>query len=117
MRGAVGKFQQVTHFVEKFRELLESDRRYMYEKLAQELGLNNGTVHSIIRNRLGMQNVSACWVPHHLTYDQAQCRLAVTFNLLSRFETEENNFVSRIIAIEEPSVRSYEPEMKRHATE
>ena len=64
-----------------------------------------------------MWKVSAHWVPHHLTPDQVQHRLTVATNLLSRFETEENNFISRIVAIDETLVRSYEPEMKRQATE
>ena len=48
---------------------------------------------------------------------QVQHLLTVATNLLSCFETEENNFVSRIIAFDETLVRSFKPEMKRQATE
>ena len=60
-----------------------------------------------------MRKLSAHWIPHHSTSDQVQRRLTVTTNLLSRFEIEENNFVSRIFAIDETWVRSNEPEIKR----
>ena len=57
-----------------------------------------------------MRKVSERWVPHHLT-NQMQRRLTVTTNLLSRFEMEENNFVSRFVASDETPVRSYEPDI------
>ena len=45
------------YFVENVCVFLESDRRYTCEVLAQELDLSCGTVHLIIRNRLGIQKV------------------------------------------------------------
>ena len=46
-----------------------------------------------------------------------QPRLIVATTLLSRVETDANNFISRIVAIKEVWARPYEPEMKRQATE
>ena len=56
-------FQQVTQycFVDKTREFLESDQRYICEELAQELDLSIVTDHIIIRNRLGLPKVSVFW--------------------------------------------------------
>ena len=54
-----------------------------------------------------MQKLSAGWVPHHLTSDQVQRRFTVATNLLFHFETEENNFVSRIVVIDETWVSSF----------
>ena len=51
-----------------------------------------------------------------LASDQVQ-RLIVAINLHSRFELEENNFVSRIVAVFKTWVRSLVPEMKRQTTE
>ena len=63
-----------------------------------------------------MRKVSR-WVPIHFTPIQVQRRLTVASNLFSSFETEENNFVSKIFAIDETWVWSYESEMKRQDTE
>ena len=71
VRGEVGKFQQVTHILkEKYTEFLESDRRYTYEELAQELNLGNGVAHSMTWNRLGMQKVWQVQSTYFLTLKQ-----------------------------------------------
>ena len=44
-------------------------------------------------------------------------RFTVATNLLYRVDTEENNLVSRIVAIDDTWVKSYEPGMKGQATE
>ena len=64
-----------------------------------------------------MRNVSARRVPHRLTSDQAERRLEVAIHLLSRFDSEGQDFLSRIVAIDETWVRSYEPELKRQSAE
>ena len=64
-----------------------------------------------------MRKVSARWVPHRLTSNQAERRLEVTTHLLSRFDSEGQDFLSRIVAIDETGVRSYEPELKRQSAE
>ena len=56
-------------------------------------------------------------MPHRLTSDQAERRLEVATHLLSRFDSEGQDFLSRILAIDETWVRSYEPELKRQSAE
>ena len=56
-------------------------------------------------------------IPHDLMSNQVKRRLTVATSLLSYFETEKYNFVSRIVAIDTTWVWSYESEMKRQATE
>ena len=46
-----------------------------------------GSVHTILHNHLKMRKVSAGWVPHRLTSDQAERRLEVATHLLSRFNS------------------------------
>ena len=85
--------------------------------MAQELEISVGSVHTILRNHLKMRKVSARWVPHRLTSDQAERRLEVATHLLSRFDSEGQDFLSRTVAIDETWVRSYEPELKRQSAE
>ena len=56
--------------------------------MAQELEISVGSVHTILRNHLKMRKVSARWVSHRLTSDQAEHRLEVATHLLSRFDLE-----------------------------
>ena len=56
-------------------------------------------------------------MPHRLTSDQAEHLLEVATHLLSQFDSEGQDFLSRIVAIDETWVRSYEPELKRQSAE
>ena len=93
------------------REHLKSDT---CEEMTQELVIRVWSVHTIIRNLLGMRKVSARLVPHRLTSDQTKRRLEVAIAKLSRFNKEGENFLSRIVAIDK---RSYEPKLQRQSTE
>ena len=64
-----------------------------------------------------MRKVSARWVPHRMTSDQAEHRLEVATAKLSLLNTESENFLSRIVATDETWVRSYEPALKRESAE
>ena len=97
---------------EQLERSFKSDRRITCEETAQELE-SVGSVHTILRNNLKMRKVSARWVPHRLTSDQAERRFEVATHLLSRFDSEGQDVLSRIVAIDETWVRSYETELKR----
>ena len=98
--------------IEKVSDLLKSDRRFTYDEIATEVGISKGSVHTIIRDHLEMRKVSA-----HLTSDQIERRLEIATDQLSRFTEETNDFLSRIVANDEPWVRSFEPELKSQASE
>ena len=77
---------------EQLKRLLKSDRRITCEEMAQEFEISVGSVHTILRHHLKMRKVSARWVPHRLTSDQAELRLEVATHLLSRFDSEGQDF-------------------------
>ena len=64
-----------------------------------------------------MRKGSARWVPHRLTSDQAERRFEVATHLRSRFDSEGQDVLSRIVAIDETWVRSYETELTRQSAE
>ena len=53
----------------------------------------------MIRDRLGMRKVSACWVSHQLPFDQEQRRFTVATNSVSRFETKQIIFNSKLFLL------------------
>ena len=54
--------------IKKVSDLLKSDRRFTCDEIAMEVGINKGSVHTLIRDHFGMKKVAA--VPHHLMSDQ-----------------------------------------------
>ena len=85
--------------------------------MAQELETSVGSVYTILHNHLKMRKVSARWVPHRLSSDQAECCFEVATYLISQFDLEGQDFLSRIVAIDKTWVRSYELELKRQKAE
>lgn len=105
------------YYVEKVKEIIDTDRRYTCENIAAEVGISTGSVYVILTSRLGMRKISARWVPHCLTSVQIQRRVEVAEQLLARYEIEGETFLNRVVAIDETWIRSYEPELKRQSAE
>jgi len=61
--------------IDQVRTLVMQDRRVTVRKLAEEVGISTGTVHSILTDDLAMRRVSAKFVPKLLTMKQKKLRL------------------------------------------
>ena len=114
----VGQPMTVTddYNTEQVKKLLKDDRTSTCEEMAQELEISVGSVRFLLRNHLKMRKVSARWLPHCLTPEQAEHCLTVATQLLYRYDSERQDFLERIVAINETWIRSYEPEMRRQST-
>ena len=99
---------------EQVKKLLKDDRRITCEEMAQEIEISVGSIHFILRNHLKMR---ARWLPHHLMPEQAECCLTIATQLLYSYDSGGQDFLERIIAVDETWIRSYELEMKRQSTE
>ena len=106
-----------TYYVEKIKELLDEDRRYTCEELAECIGISHGSAHTILTRHLKMQRVAARWVPHYLTRTQIAERVEAAQTHLIRHENEGDQFLNRIVAIDETWLRSYESELKSQSSE
>ena len=51
------------------------NRQYTCDGLAESVGINHGSVYTILTRHLKMQQVAARWVPQHLTRDQITHRV------------------------------------------
>lgn len=103
--------------IEKVKELLKEDRRYTCDELAESVGISHGSIYTILTRHLKMRRVAARWVPHHLSQEQITHRVDLAKNHLVRYENEGQQFLNRIVAIDETWLRSYEPELKSQSSE
>ena len=103
--------------IARVEELILADRRMTVDDIAAEVGISHGTAHNIIHDELKFRKVSCRWVPKMLTTDHKKARLEVCTQLLQRFKTEGDNFLSCIITGDETWVYQYEPESKRQSME
>ena len=95
----------------KVRDLVYSDRRIQVEEIAQAIGISHGSISTILQDRLGMRKLTARWVPKSLSDEQMATRASVCSALLKRFRSKDD-FLLRLVTVDETWVHYYEPENK-----
>ena len=81
------------------------------EEIAQALGISHGSVSTILHDRLGMRKLTAHWVPRCLSDEKMATRASVCSALLKRFRSKDD-FLLRLVTVDEIWVHYYEPENK-----
>ena len=107
----------VSETLKAVEEKMSNDRRWTCEELSSELSVSEKSVHRILTEELKMCKICARWVPHCLTQQQMDHRLQISRQLRLRYRREGEDFLRRIITLDETWVRCYEPELKRQSAE
>ena len=95
----------------KVRDLVYSDRGIQVEEIVQALGISHSSVSTILHDHLGMCKLTARWVPKSLSDEQMASRASVCSTLLKRFRSKDD-FLLRLVTVDETWVHYYEPENK-----
>ena len=95
----------------KVRDLVYSVRRIQVKEIAQTSGISHGSVSIILHDRLGMRKLTARWVPKSLSDEQMATRASVCSALLKSFRPIDD-FLLRLVTVNETWVHYYEPENK-----
>ena len=93
----------------KVRDLMYSDRRIKVEEIANVLHISHGSVSTTLHDRLGMHKLTALLSQNPL---QMATRASVYSALLKQFRSKEDDFLSRLVTVDETWVHYYEPENK-----
>ena len=86
------------------------DRRRSLCDIASQIGISFGAVPSILTNFLGMSKASARLVPRMFTKDQKKRRRHVSKYLLSLYEDDPEEFMHRVVTIDETWIHHLDPE-------
>ena len=95
----------------KVRDLVYSDRRIQVEEIAQTSGISHGSVSTILHDRVGMRKLTARWVHKSLSDEQMATRASVCSALLKCLRSKDD-FLLRLVTVDETWVHYYEPENK-----
>ena len=109
--------QSTAENVDKVHQLVLENRKISIECIVQETGLSTGTVHTILHEHLSMSKVCARWVPKMLTPDIKATRVNTSSVLLSRYNVNPENFLSRVVTGDETWVYYYDPPSKFESME
>ena len=96
----------------KVRGLVYSDRQIKVEEIANALHVSHGSVSTTLHDRLGMHKLTARWVPKSLSDELMATRASEYGTLLKQFRPKEDDFLSRLVTVDETWVHYYEPENK-----
>jgi transposase len=92
---------------EKLEQLMQENRAWRIEDLADELSISYGSTWKLLHN-MGYRKISSKWVPHELTMSQMKKRREICAKLVERY-SKDHSFVSHIISIDETWIKSYDP--------
>ncbi len=92
---------------EKLIELFQEDKNWSTFELSENLGISTSSTRRLLK-AVGPRNIASRWVPHDLTPAQKQLRADICTEHLERYNGD-NGILSRIIAIDEMWIKSYDP--------
>jgi len=112
------KTSTTPEIINKIHELILEDRRISPKSIAEQLGIPREWVGSITHKDVDMRKLSAKWVPKCLNVDQKRQRCQSPEQLLDFFfRRDPNDFMSRLVTMDETWLYHYDPELKQHSME
>ena len=96
---------------------IEEDRRVTINEIAQDLGVSYGTVYNIIHDDLGLEKLSARWVPKLLSQEQKQARVESSMAFVKMVERKGLEVLNKIVTMDESSVSFHTPATKKQSKE
>lgn len=87
--------------------LMEQRRTWTIEQLVEALNISAGSVSNLLHKH-NFRKIGAVWIPHELTCEDIRKRIEAAQTNLNWFRRDAT-ILGRIIAIDETTVRSYDP--------
>ena len=103
--------------IEKVHKLVIENRRISLYELEEATGISYGSIHNILHDELHMSKVCARWVPKMLSDDMKQSRVTISGAMLTRYNTNPDDFHFRVVTCDETWLYHYDPESKQESME
>ena len=103
--------------IDQIHELILEDCRISAKSIAEQLGISRERVRSIIHEDLDKRKLSAKWVPKCLNADKKRQWCQSSEKLSEFFRRDPNDFLSRLLTMDETWLYHYDPETKQHSME
>jgi len=111
------KTMTTPEIIGQIHELILEGRRISAKSIAEQLGISHEWVGPIIHEDLDMRNFSAKWVPKWLDADQNRQWCQSSEQVLDFFRRNPNDFLSRLVTMDEIWLYHYDPETKQQSME
>lgn len=102
--------------VEKINAKIRDNRRFTISELSSEFPQISRTVlYEVVTDRLGYRKFCARWVPKILSETHKTQRMTSALDFLTRYDTEGESFLDRIVTGDETWVKYVNPETKEQS--
>ena len=101
--------------VEKISQLLLQNRHLLLRMLADEVNIGNDTVRKTVVEDLRKRKICSRFVPHSLTPEQKDRRIAACRDLITTADSDPH-FFKKIVTGDETWCSAYGPTAKRQST-
>jgi len=111
----LGRTKTVTtpEIIDQIHELILEDRQISAKSISEQLSISRERVGSIIHEDLDMGKLSAKWIPKCLNADQKRQRCQSSEQHLEFFRRDRNDFLSRLVTMDETGLYHYDSETKQ----
>jgi len=117
-RPGSSKTVTTPEIIEKIHELILEDRRISAKSIAEDLGISRERVGSIIHEDLDMRKkISSKWVPKCLNAYHKLQRCQSSEQHLEFFRRDPNDFLSRLVTMDETWLYHYDPQTNQQSIE
>ena len=107
----------IPEIIDKIQELILEDSRISVKSIVEQLDISSERVGPIIHEDLDMQKLSAKWVPNCLNADQKRQRCQPSEQVLEFFRRHPNDFLSRLVTMDETWLHHYDSKTKQQSME
>ena len=83
----------ISEMIDKIYDMVISDRLIKMRKIVEATGISQGTVFSILHEKLGVKKISARWVPHSLSEGNKRNRVVDSEAILALFRCNSDKFL------------------------
>ena len=94
------------------KTLIEEDTRYIVQEIEELSGIHSSSVLKILRERLGLRKICACWVPHLLTDEQKQSRVRHALQVIEKYDKCDPRRLEEIVTGDETWIYHFQPDSK-----
>ena len=112
-RPGRNKIVTTPEIIDRIHELILEDHRISAKSMAEQLGISRERVRSIIHEDLDMRKLSTKGFPKCLNADQKRQRCQSSEQLLEFCWRDPNDFLSRLVTMEETWLYHYDAETKQ----
>ena len=86
--------------IDKIHDIVLSDRRIKVREIVEAIDISQGTVFSILHEKLGVKKISARWVPRLLSEENKWNRAVDCEAILALFCRNPDEFLHRYITVD-----------------